>query len=78
MFIYALKFREKGEKTYKSILIHAKDVAEMRTKFDKFIKDDMGYDVDKRTISWAGNSIPFMALNYNDPTVIYGDLDELT
>ena len=77
MNTYALKFREKGEKEYKSILIQAKDVVEMREKFDKFVEEDM-YDVDRRTISWAGNSIPFMTPNGRHAIVIDANLDDLT
>jgi len=77
MNIYALKFREKGEKTYKSILIQAKDAVELKEKFDKFIEEEI-YDVDKRMVSWAGGTIPFMQPNDRTGTVIYANLDELT
>lgn len=74
MNIYALKFREKGEKEYKTVLIPAKDDVELKEKFDKFL-EDYEYDIDKRTISWAGGSVPFMTTN-SGPEVIYANLDE--
>ena len=74
MFVYALKFREKGEKKYKTVFIQAKDINEMDVKFEKFLEEDF-YDVDRRTISWAGGSIPFMS--YNGVEVIDANLDEI-
>jgi hypothetical protein len=77
MNIYAVKFREKGEKAYKTVLILAKDENELGDNLKRFFNQDI-YDVDKRTISWAGNSIPFMSLTSGRATVIYADLDEIT
>jgi hypothetical protein len=53
--IYALKFREKGKKLYRSVLIQAKDNQELTKKFNEFLDNDI-YDVDKRTVSWAGGN----------------------
>jgi hypothetical protein len=71
---YALKFREKGSKEYKTVLIMTADDAELNNKFEVFaLKGD--YNIDHRTVSWAGNSIPF--LTKDKPTVVYVDLDEV-
>lgn len=74
MFVYAVKFREKGEKDYKTVLIHAKDHTELDLKFKQFVEEDL-YDVDRRTVSWAGGSVPFSTSDR--PVVIYANLDEL-
>lgn len=62
MNLYALKFREKGEKKYQSALIMAKDDDELNVSVQKLYKDE-GLDIDKRTVTWTGSSIPFMMNN---------------
>jgi len=74
MKLYATKFREKGDKEYKTVLIMAKDFDEYREKFADFLKVGE-YDVDKRTISWAGNSVPFMSEGRAE--VLCTNLDEV-
>lgn len=78
MLLYATKFREKGEKEYKTVFIMAKDYNDYKEKFQEFLKQDGEYYkdmIDKRTISWAGGSVPFMSLNR--PEVIHCNIDEV-
>lgn len=73
--IYAVKFKEKGNKEQViSVLFEAQSEKEFSGKLKRFFEDE-AYDVDKRTISWSGNSVP---LSRNNALVIYADLDELT
>lgn len=74
MKLYALKFKEKGQTQYLSVLIMAKDDDDMRLQWKEFLKDD-SYNIDKRTVTWAGNSIPFGV--YGKPEVLVVDLDEV-
>jgi len=73
--VYATKFREKGEKKYKTCFIVAKDYEEYREGLLDFLKDE-AYDVDKRTLQCAGGSVPFMT--GTRPEVIDVDLDEVS
>lgn len=59
--LYSIKFRERGSKDYLSAIIMADDEQQAAKIFDENIvnsKNWNGYDVDKRTISWAGGSLP--------------------
>ena len=76
MQLYAFKFREKGSKTYLSVVIAAENDKDFSKKSEQFIYADHGYDIDRRTLSWTGPSIPLT--NKNEALVIYGDLDDLT
>lgn len=73
--VFALKFREKGSKTYRTVFIHAQDQDHCGRKFHEEVLEDLGLDVDKRTISWAGGSIPFM--HTGGVETIYTNLDEI-
>jgi len=73
MNLYAIKFREKGEREYRTVLIMATGHADLKTKWDDMLADqDNPYDVDLRTVSWAGGSVP---LSNGQPVVLYTNLD---
>lgn len=74
--IYAVKFREKGEKQIISALFEVKSATDFQNQMNDFInKGD--FDIDKRTISWSGNSVPLKGPT-RSPLIIYSDLDETT
>ncbi len=77
MNIYGIKFREKGETNYITILIPALSEIDLKQKFDKWLVDEgKWYDIDRRTISWSGDSIPLSSRG--EPFVIATNLDGLT
>jgi hypothetical protein len=69
--IYAIEFREKGETEVKTFLCIGKDEEDAFKKFEVYTKDEVMWDVDKRTIKWGGSSIP---LCFADGTVLYQQL----
>jgi len=58
--LHAIRFREKGHDTYQTALILAKDEIEATDIFHTKIVPDDAYDIDMRTLSWAGTTIPWM------------------
>ncbi|HBI01193.1 MAG TPA: hypothetical protein DDY18_06170 [Flavobacterium sp.] len=76
MQIYAIKFRNKGEKVYTSALFTARTHQSFSKKLKKFLGTDNGMEVDRRTISWSGGSIPLGSTQ--KPLLIYTDLDSVT
>lgn len=75
MNIYAYKFREKGKKDYVSVLLAADTAVQANHKFESEVMTDLGYDIDRRTISWAGSTVPFMS--GNRPEFVYANLDDI-
>lgn len=76
MQIYAIKFRNKGERVYTSALFTATTRASFQKKLKKFLGTYEGSEVDRRTISWSGGSIPLGSTQ--EPLLIYTDLDNVT
>lgn len=76
MDIYGIKFKRKGESQVISALFTAQSMTSFRKKLAKYLKTKDGQDIDKRTITWSGDTIP---LGRTDgPVMIYQDLDGLT
>lgn len=73
---YGIKFKEKGKKKpYISIIFSAKDQTDLNDQLEIFLKQE-DYNIDRRTISWAGGSVP---LNRGcGPLMIYANLDDFT
>lgn len=76
MNIYGIKFREKASSIYISVLIQADSEEEASKKFYESICKDDFYDVDKKTISWTGASIPLSSRG--EPLILYTNLDGAT
>lgn len=75
MKVYGLKYREKGNKNYISVLFLCQDEQQLKVDFEKYI-DENFIDLDRRTVSWTGNSIPL--LTQGSPLQIDANLDTLT
>lgn len=56
--LFAIKYREKGEKQYYSAVFAAKGLEHAQNKVEKWLNSDDGDLVDKRTLTWAGGSVP--------------------
>jgi hypothetical protein len=74
MNVYAIKFKEKKfwnpEGKFTTVLVLAKTETECWVLFDKNYVDDDGYDVDLRTVTWAGDTIPLILSGANQTAVI--------
>lgn len=76
MNIYAIKFREKDSKEYLSAIFQAIDATDLNLQVENFIKNG-DFDIDRRTISWTGGSIPLHS-DFSKPLIIYTNLDNHT
>jgi hypothetical protein len=72
--LFGIKFREKGSSEVLSYIVVASSEAEAFDKFTKEVLNDDGYDVDKRTITWGGSSIP---LSHSEGIILYNNLDKI-
>ncbi len=76
--MYGFKFREKGSKEKKSVIILADSETEAVTRFWEEVAKDEWLDIDKRTVTWDGESVPLGSFN-DGLLYLHGiNLDDLT
>lgn len=56
--LIGLKYRNLGSKEYNTAVVWGETLADAKSRFYKEIVEDEWSEVDKRTISWAGSSVP--------------------
>jgi len=80
MGLYAISYRFKGSKKYQSTIFPADDETGFHAGVDKWLeknkKDafDKDEEVDRRTIKWAGDTIPLT--HGDEPVNLHVDLND--
>jgi len=72
MKLFAIKFRYLGDMGYNSAIFQARNLDSAQNKIRRFLKQED--DIDKRTVSWAGSSVPLNG-DILTPTILRVDLD---